>query len=270
MELAWLEDFLALEQTRNFTRAAALRCTTQSAYSRRVMRLEEWLKCRLFVRHTRPVQMTPEGQEFLARARRLREDMMDSRRVLGTLASHYECATRIYTTNTLAMGFAPDWLRTRQSTSLTLIVSSVTGCIEALKAGRADSLLLPVVPSHDDDLAAFQVDVVGHDVLALMGVPDLRQTIKMRAGKLQGPVMRYTPGTVYGQWIEAMLGLRGIALVSSAPCESPSAEALVSLAVHGFGAAWIPKILSRAPLVEYRLADDLRVPYDIGWVRKIL
>ena len=42
MELQWIDDFLALCQTRNFTRAAEARCTTQSAYSRRVQRLEEW------------------------------------------------------------------------------------------------------------------------------------------------------------------------------------------------------------------------------------
>ena len=50
MELQWIDDFLALCATRNFTRAAEARCTTQSAYSRRVQRLEEWLGAALFDR----------------------------------------------------------------------------------------------------------------------------------------------------------------------------------------------------------------------------
>jgi DNA-binding transcriptional LysR family regulator len=61
MELTWIDDFLALEHTRNFTRAADMRHTTQSAYSRRIARLEEWLGARLFDRDARPVALTPEG-----------------------------------------------------------------------------------------------------------------------------------------------------------------------------------------------------------------
>ena len=68
MELQWIDDFLALCATRNFTRAAEARCTTQSAYSRRVQRLEEWLGAALFDRDSRPVALTPAGEAFLPRA----------------------------------------------------------------------------------------------------------------------------------------------------------------------------------------------------------
>ena len=52
MELTWIEDFLALQRTQNFTEAAAQRCTTQPAFSRRVQQLEEWLGTTLFDRYT--------------------------------------------------------------------------------------------------------------------------------------------------------------------------------------------------------------------------
>jgi len=54
MELQWIDDFLALCQTRNFTRAAEARCTTQSAYSRRVQKLEEWLGALCFTANRVP------------------------------------------------------------------------------------------------------------------------------------------------------------------------------------------------------------------------
>ena len=66
MELQWIDDFLALCATRNFTRAAEARCTTQSAYSRRVQRLEEWLGAALFDRNLRPVDAHARRRGFFA------------------------------------------------------------------------------------------------------------------------------------------------------------------------------------------------------------
>ena len=71
-----------------------------------VQRLEAWLGVSLFEREARPVALTSAGQEFLARAERLREDILDSRRAVRSLASIYDHTTRLYTTNTLAIGFS--------------------------------------------------------------------------------------------------------------------------------------------------------------------
>src|SRR5580698_8359963 len=98
MELAWIEDFLALHRTQNFTEAAAQRNTTQPAFSRRIQQLEEWLGTSLFDRATRPVQLTPGGEEFLRRAQRMREDILDARRISMSSQSYYNQAERIYTT----------------------------------------------------------------------------------------------------------------------------------------------------------------------------
>lgn len=43
MEIRWLEDFLSLVETRNFSRSAEARYTTQPAFSRRIKSLEEWV-----------------------------------------------------------------------------------------------------------------------------------------------------------------------------------------------------------------------------------
>jgi DNA-binding transcriptional LysR family regulator len=40
MELIWFEDYLALAETLNFSRAAELRNITQPAFSRRIRALE--------------------------------------------------------------------------------------------------------------------------------------------------------------------------------------------------------------------------------------
>src|ERR1700730_18040294 len=61
METKWLEDFLCLAETRNFARAASDRHITQSAFSRRIMALEEWLGVNLVDRSLHPATLTSAG-----------------------------------------------------------------------------------------------------------------------------------------------------------------------------------------------------------------
>ena len=68
MNLSWLEDFLALAATGNFSRAAEDRHMTQPAFSRRVRALEEWLGVELFDRSTQPARLTAAGEWFRPQA----------------------------------------------------------------------------------------------------------------------------------------------------------------------------------------------------------
>ena len=64
MNLSWLEDFLALAASGNFSRAADERHMTQPAFSRRVRALEDWLGVDLFDRSSQPAQLTETGNWF--------------------------------------------------------------------------------------------------------------------------------------------------------------------------------------------------------------
>ena len=204
MELQWIDDFLALCQTRNFTRAAEARCTTQSAYSRRVQKLEEWLGAPLFYRESRPVSLTPAGEEFLTRAHRLREDIFDARRAVLSASSHFKKALRIYTTNTLAANFLSPWLIENKLENYSLIVASIAGCVEAVKRRHADMSLIPHFGS-DDALPGLQVQEIGEDRLMLVSAPAQKRAVALTNNKLHGSVMVYSPGTAYGMQIAAML-----------------------------------------------------------------
>ena len=58
MDINWLGDFACLARTLNFTRAAEERNITQSAFSRRIKSLENWLGVPLIQRSSYPVQLT--------------------------------------------------------------------------------------------------------------------------------------------------------------------------------------------------------------------
>jgi LysR family transcriptional regulator, hypochlorite-specific transcription factor HypT len=82
MELKWIEDFLSLSASTSFSRSANERHVTQSALSRRIKQLETWLDVPLFDRTTYPVRLTPEGREFLPKAKEILLLVNDTRRNL--------------------------------------------------------------------------------------------------------------------------------------------------------------------------------------------
>src|SRR6188472_772108 len=64
MNLSWLEDFLALAASGNFSRAADERHSSQPAFSRRIRALEDWIGAPLVDRSSQPARLTEAGQWF--------------------------------------------------------------------------------------------------------------------------------------------------------------------------------------------------------------
>lgn len=71
LEIRSLRYFVAAAEELNFTRAAARLYVAQQALSREIQRLEARLGTKLFLRTTRRVTLTPDGERLLVRARDL-------------------------------------------------------------------------------------------------------------------------------------------------------------------------------------------------------
>jgi DNA-binding transcriptional LysR family regulator len=71
LDVRTLRYFVAVAEELNFTRAAARLFVAQQAVSRDIRQLERRLGTPLFVRTTRRVTLTPEGERLLVRAREL-------------------------------------------------------------------------------------------------------------------------------------------------------------------------------------------------------
>lgn len=89
MEIRQLKRFIAVAKTQNFTRAAELLHVAQPSLSKQIQLLEEELGFVLFLRETRPIQLTPAGQKFyedsLAVVGRLEQMAYNAKRIaLGT------------------------------------------------------------------------------------------------------------------------------------------------------------------------------------------
>ncbi len=69
MDIRWLQDFLTIAETANFTRAAEIRNSSQAAFSRRIQSLEQWLGVPLIDRSTFPTKLTAR-RRAVSRTRR--------------------------------------------------------------------------------------------------------------------------------------------------------------------------------------------------------
>ena len=140
MNLSWLEDFLALAASGNFSRAAELRHMTQPAFRRRIRSLEEWLGVVLFDRSSHPAALTETGQwlrtaaqEILARVARVPDE---ARAVVDAGSA----TLRFAATHALSLSFLPPWLRSLESRTPVgpiQLVSDVLQQCEALMMWRA-------------------------------------------------------------------------------------------------------------------------------------
>jgi len=281
MNFIWLEDFLALASTGNFSRAAEERHTTQPAFSRRIRALEEWLGVVLIDRTTHPVTLTEAGdwfrsvaQEILARV----AQVPDEARAIADASS---ATLRIASTHALSFTFLPSWLRSLES-MMTIgpiqLVSDVMQQCEALMlTGRVQFLLCH---SHEQvpirlDSMSYRSAVVGADALIPVSAPNAQGKPKFALGARGSPripVLAYSAESGIGRIVRALRGAALDEIHADIVFTAHLASVLKTIALDGRGIAWLPKTLIDGELASGRLvaAGDKAwsIPVDIRVFRQ--
>ena len=242
LETKWLEDFLALAELRNFSRAAQHRNVTQPAFSRRIRALEQMLDVELVSRDTTPIDLTPEGRLFRTTARNLLQQMEEGLNQLkrqSDLGQPLEFAAA----HSLSVTLLPSLIRTMGGCDpiLRSRVESIDVdlAVEALQEGRCDFLL------------AFDIDALMQPpfLCLSLGKTNLRPVCAPdRAGnpifhihqKAPVPLLRYSPAAYMGRQVNNLLRN-----VDKAPdflpvVESSLTNLLKEMALEGDGVAWLP------------------------------
>jgi len=262
MNFLWLEDFLALASTGNFSRAAEERHMTQPAFSRRIRALEEWLGVVLVNRTTHPAVLTEAGEWFrtvaqdtLARV----AQMPDEARAIADATS---ATLRIASTHALSFTFLPSWLRgleSRTPVGPVQLASDVLQQCEALMTqGRVQFLLCHAhhqVPTQLDS-AHYLCTVVGTDELLPVssckanGAPTF--TLDGR-GASRVPILAYSSGSGIGRLVRALMGPALEAIHADAVFTAHLASVLRTMVLDGRGVAWLPRTLITEDLAAGRL-----------------
>lgn len=258
MNLSWLEDFLALAASGNFSRAAAERHMTQPAFSRRIRALEDWLGAALFDRSVQPTVLTDIGKWFdgiakdmLARAAKIPGEAQAFNQINST-------TLRIASTHALSFTFMPHWLRgleTQIEIGQVRLVSDVLQRCEAMLMESQVQFLLTHAHAESVntlDEQGYPFAVVGKDLLMPVSAPkkDGKPLHVLDKGTTKNPskLLSYSSESGIGRIVANTQNSFFEKLPTKTVLTAHLASVLRTMAIDGRGVAWLPKTL---------IADDL-------------
>lgn len=281
MNLTWLDDFLALAETGNFSRAADTRSSSQPAFSRRIRNLEDWLGTALFDRSTQPATLTDTGRWFADVARDLLARVARVPGEAKQMAEARTCMLRIASTHSLSFTFLPRWLSRFQAGntlgSVQLMSDVLQRCEELLMQSKVQFLLCHAHAQAPSplDAEAYSSAGVGHDVLVPVSRPDAHgQPVHCLdgAGDSVLPVLHYTEESGLGRIARAVVAPRLDQRATSSVFTAHLASVIRTVALDGLGIAWLPKSLVQDDLNLGKLVlagpGDWHVPLEIRLYRE--
>lgn len=249
MDIEWLEDFLMLSTTLNFSRAAAMRNLTQPTFSRRIQQLELWLGAALVDRTVFPIALTQEGSEFRRAAEELVQALYRERDLARGVARPKRAFVSFAMVQTIATSFFPTWL-SHVEASLGAFRTSVQGssiydCFDALASQSCD-----IVFSYNaaagavllDDKTYASVKVADEYLIPVSAPgPDKRPRFNLDAdGDRPIPYLCFSNHAYLARLVESVLQAQPDLPVLDICFESALAAALKAMAVAGRGVAWLP------------------------------
>jgi DNA-binding transcriptional LysR family regulator len=277
LETKWLEDFVALSNTRSFSASARQRHVTQPAFSRRIRSLEQAVGTTLVDRSTTPVDLTSQGQLFLVTARNMVEQLNESLGHLRGLSMANE-ALDIVAAHSLALSFYPPWISRLQKglgeLPTRLVAMNVGDAIHVLREGNCDLML-----AYYDPYATMQLDAevfpsfsIGQVKMVPVSLPDSSGKPRFSLeGRQEVPYLAYTQGAFLGRSVRMLLKNDPLRMRLRVVYETAMAEGLKGMVMQGVGMAWIPDFCIREELKSGRLvragAENYDVPLEIRLYR---
>lgn len=280
MNLSWLDDFLALAASGNFSRAAEERHMTQPAFGRRIRALEEWLGVTLFDRSSQPVRLTETGEWFRAVAREILSRVARVPEEARAVADASSSTLRLASTHALSFTFLPIWLRSLEARTsigpIQLVSDVLQHCESLMLQGRVQ-----FVVCHWHERVAGRLDpsthpskAIGADRLVPVSAPGKgrRPRFALEIGsKTRVPILAYSAESGIGRIVRALRDDVLQATDAGPAFTAHLASVLKTMVLDGRGVAWLPLSLVGDELAAGRLlqagSDALIVDVDIRLFR---
>ena len=278
MQIKWLEDLIALAETRSFVRAAAQRHVTHPAFGRRIKGLERWAGVDLVLRDGGPVVLTAAGEALLQHARQTVHTLSSARSELQDNALPGQPVFTLATGRTLARTLAADWLwRVRAQTADALVqvrTGSIAETVQRIERADADFMLTYHHPTIALRLRPSQYlqHTVAHDRLVPMSRANADgKTLFNFTGSKPVPYLAYANTLALGQLVADHLANHAQAPRLKPNLECDSADALLEYVLKGLGVAWLPWSLavgaSKAGKIAPLPGKVLEIAFEVRMVR---
>jgi LysR family transcriptional regulator, hypochlorite-specific transcription factor HypT len=278
MNLSWIDDFMALAATGNFSRAAEERHMTQPAFSRRVRALEEWLGAELFDRSSQPARVTEVGEWFRTVAQDLQARVAGIPGQARAIAEASSTTLRFASTHALSFTFMPRWLHaleTHSSMGQLQLMSDTQQKCEALLAQNQVHFMLSHahrgVASPLDD-AEFPSLVV---VIPVSAPDEAGRPLHGLAAGGKGATTQwlgYSTESGLGRILRELKGAALDRLHVHQVLTAHLASVLRTMALDRRGLAWLPRLLVEDDLAAGRLVvaapDAWRIALEIRLYRR--
>lgn len=256
MELGWLEDFLALRELGSFTAAADRRNVSQSAFSRRIQSLEDWLGVTLVDRSVRPHRFTPVATENYGDFQRALNQLYELRsQVRGEQARSSRLKVAIQ--HSLAFSLFPRLVESLRrggyQPAYHLNGANRSECVEMMIRGEVDLMICyEMHPSLEPIASPTAVRIASaRDDMILVGpaalIPEEGQVV---------PLLTYPQRSFFGEVIwEKVMPMLMSCYRCETICVSSLSGALREMVLAGLGFAWLPRSLVLNDLAEGRIAQ---------------
>lgn len=242
-----MEAFVAIADTGSFGRAADALSITSPALTRRLANLESQLGVQLVERTTRSVALTPAGDSFLPRARRVLEELSVAFNEIRATGRAQRGNVTIACVPTVGVRFLPEvvreYSRRHPDNRLRILDHTSYGVAEAVQRREAE-FGINLADAQFSDLDHERILVDRFALICRRDHPLARRRT-LRWDQLQGHALIVPGGGSSNRPVlDASLGALGVSL--PATYEVQRSATAVGLAAEGLGAAVVPQLSVQA------------------------
>jgi LysR family transcriptional regulator, hypochlorite-specific transcription factor HypT len=278
MRLEWLDDILAVAETGSFSEASERRHLTQSAFSRRIQNIEDYVGVDLFDRTRKPVQLrqtTQDQRDQIARlATELRQLITDLRRGDRKTSNRIVIASQHALTTALTPAILDRIRHSNADIFVRLRSANLDDCFALLLSRQADIAIAYRLPGQEHPISGEYIETatVGSDRLIPVIAANAAHRLNDRFASGDLPYIAYPSEVFLGRVMqEVVLPAIGRMAAPVAKAETALTHAAIEMAAVGVAVAWVPQTLAAARIGSGGLLDLSAtlpsVPLDVTAVR---
>ncbi|MFE6872024.1 LysR family transcriptional regulator [Kitasatospora sp. NPDC057692] len=245
MQLQQLRYFVAVAETRHFTRAAEAARVAQPSLSQQIRSLERELGAELFHRTRGNIALTDAGDALLPLARRILADTESARLAVQETVQLRRGRVRLGAPPSLCTSLVPDVLRVFRArypgVALVVREGGSRDLVRSLAEGELD-LALIITPPRGEAAPALAVTGLLHEELVLVSAePRARRTV--RVAELRGcPLVMFREG--YDVREATLAACRAAGFEPEFAVEGGEMDAVLGFVRAGLGPAVLPGMVA--------------------------